>query len=659
VCSEQTTGYISNHMLVACRLASDDDQLEDPNRGICENATLAEVADHPPRSPSATAPPNDCQRSKLGGINLVGPAGHIRPRQRALSDVQNQNSGQSIESDAHKPRKRRPLSWFPPSGTVSGRVSHLPKHSTDSPIEKSIISAPILTSTTNAKVALAEGVHFGKLTASGVVASPRHSGVGTTSNEGGANLSEENFHQTQGLQSPNRQRSQPDASKLSRDLCSGPSKRSASMNVVVKVKDALRSGLRKASDPRNYRSVFGKDKFVRLDDDCRAPLPINDRFARIRTEGRNLGRDKIRVLTGHGHVKRKPLQQPGQNNGRAVRDGKGPLLGDGDDSSVFRCGYADHTQQEVDFHFEDLEASFARAVDKLDFCIKRDKASLTSLSSFFHAARTTSAPDKTRAPQPLEYPNPGSCHHLSAHAVRLPYDSSPACATSDHFAPAHPSMGQCASRTLKWSSGRAKASPELQSTPCQTNAASNEEIEKADRSARAERIFSRGHANPLASHPDVMEFASPPIPTIAEGKSGIQIKPEPRDPHKLEGGPIYSPSLETLSQYSRNTPSSAHGSTTVSSRKLQPAISRRRLVETPTRPARRIRDRPETTAEFFSNLPSAPSHDPIRTFNKHDENSSPRVKAMQASDLADGGNVYWDRALERKEQNMVEGIKQD
>jgi len=621
-------------------------------------------------------------------LNYISPVAEpedtVSPRPHAVLeadlDGQEHEVMKVAEKDMVKPRKRRPLSWFPPSDNASGKASHMPKSSTVSAVERSTISAPVLTSTTNARVALIEGVRCGKIATSGLATSSWDPDSGWIS--GGVGVAKDQDEKVHEPHSADGQEAQPCPRPKGFSQPFGiTSKRSASMNALSKVKEALTARLRQASDPQTYRSVFNRDKFVRLGDDCRPASPVNDKFGRVQTEGRNLGRDKIRALTGHRHGRRKPFQRSAQDSHDALGEGEHPFLINANDTSEAGCHRIDCRDHQVDFHFEDLETSFAKAVEKLDFRIQRDKVSLTSLSSFFHSGKNVSAMNHTIAPQQHQglprLPSHPSAkadlpHSLSTH----PTHDQPA---SDQIPSDQPSMGQCASRVLKCNSNRAKKSPAVYSY--QMDPTSIEGTKKPDRDALARRVFSRGHANPLASHPDLTTFAKQPPPTPGsitmpqrKGTSYIQITKE-EDQNDLEGAPIYSPSFENLSQYDRNTPTSTSESANPSSQKLLSPSSRMPPVETPTRPSRRGAEGLETAANYYGNGPSRTSNatttsyrriPPSRSPNvaddsvrKYNENQNAWSNLTRSPDLEHESEVDSARVLKIKDENMKIGAEDD
>lgn len=666
MCSVCMTPFTSDIYVVAYRVPNDDDLPADVDPGAGEMAIAAGISDPLLRPLPPTPAPSHRQRSNLSHITLAEPDEIIQPRQRANSDAQKQSSKRVTEGDNPKPRKHRPLSWLPPSSKMSARASHLHKDSITSTVERNIISAPVLTSTTNAKVALAEGVHCGEMTTSGLATSSWHSKSGWLSHDIGGDLATDQFEKVQELQILGGQTAQPHLCVNGpKEVPKGPSERSASMNALCKVKDALTTRLRQASDPQTYRSVFGRDKFVRLGDDCQPPSPMNDKHSQNRTEGRNLGRDKIRILTGHRHSMRKAVRDPWQRTHGALGEEQNALVIDADDTFNAGCYRTDRIEHALDFKFENLETSFAKAVENLDFRIKRDKTSLTSLSSIFHSGRNVSAPTQTKIPRSQQGLPQAPCSHLDSSTDYPPHKNSPHPA-SDQLGSAQPSMGQCASRVSKLSAGRGKAPTEVYSFPYQRDVTSHEDIDKSDRTARAQRIFSRGHSNPLASHPDLTVFANqavPPMPvhdtktSPLGGTSGAQISRQELDHDGLERAPIYSPSLENLSQYDRNTPSLAPGSTNFSPRKLRAVTSRVPLVETPTRPPKRGTGSRPSAPKHHREVPNRSSDEAAHTIRKHDKNDNPQLDLAQSRDVAGRGNNHAEKALKLKDQNMKIGAE--
>jgi hypothetical protein len=653
--------------ITACRLPSDDDQ----HNTFTPDPLL--------RLLPTTPEPSIHQRPMMTYFSPVAEPEDTVP-QHQHSNLETNLDGQEhkvmkgVEKDTVKPRKRRPLSWFPPSDNASGKASHMPKGSTVSAVERSTISAPVLTSTTNARVALIEGVHCGKIMPSGLATSSWDPESGWIAD--GAGVAKEEPDKLHEPHNADGQEAQP---------CPHPkgfsqpfrlsSARSASLNALSKVKEALTVRFRQASDPQTYRAVFNRDKFVRLEDDCHPESQVNDKLVGNQNDGRNLGRDKIRALTGRRHGRRKPIQHSVQDSHDALGEGEHPFLTNANDTSEAGCHRIDGREHQVDFHFEDLETSFAKAIDKLDFRIHRDKVSLTSLSSFFHSGKNVSAMNHTIAPQqhqglPRVPSHPSAKTDLPQSLSPPPTHEQPA---SDQISPDQPSMGQCASRVFKCSSNRAKTTPAVYSY--QMDPKSTEGIEKPDRDTLARRVFSRGHVNPLASHPDLTTFAKPPPPPPPPSTTMPQLKGTSDIPitkndaqNDLEGAPIYSPSLENLSQYDRNTPISTSESANPSSQKLLSPSSRMPPIETPTRPSRHGAEGLGIAASYYRNGPSRspnattttsyrrlpPSQSPNvadESIRKDNENQNPWSNLTRSPDSIHGSEVGPAVALKIKDEN--------
>lgn len=540
----------------------------------------------------------------------------------------------------------------------------MPAVSTISTIERSVISAPVLTSTTNARVALAEGVHCGQVTISGQETSSWHANGGRKSDDVHGGDAKDQFQHKQKLQNSNSQGSYfQQCPNGTSKITKGFAKRSASMNTLSKMKDACTIRLGKASDSHTCRSVFGRDKFVRLGDDCRPSSAANGRFARVRTEGRDLCRDKIRTLTGYGQMRRKDVQYPGPHSHENLREGKVSLLVDEDDTSGAAHHCTAQTHHTIVFNFEDLESSFTKGIEYLDFQLERDNPAPSPLSSPPYQGGDTSAPKLTTAHQRFGgqssglYPHPSSAADLSAPNLS-PHP------TFDKTDSDQPSMGQCASCISRCRSCRAKAGTEVYSFPYQQDLAPQEEVDKADRTVLAQRIFSRGHCNPLASHPDLTKFTEQPASKLIEttvprhgGACRVDITNEEPDLGDLDAAPIYSPSLDSFSQYGKAAPCSAPGSTVISSRKLHAISSRTSLSGTPTRLCRHGTSY-HYAAPQFDELPLTPSSiGKSYPTDQHVDDQQTRLNMAQLRGFTDRGDDHSSKVLKHKDQNMVGGVK--
>ncbi|KAF7502617.1 hypothetical protein GJ744_005433 [Endocarpon pusillum] len=660
----------------AFRLPEDNDQPKNLQIKPDQMNGVAQMADPLLRPLSPTPASSILQISSRGHVTLAEPEDIARPCRQAISDAQKRSFSRLNEKEVEKSPKHRPLSWLPPPGETSGRGSHLPTNNA-STVDRSMISAPVLTSTTNAKVALTEGVHCGKITTSGLATSSWHPKSGWVAADDGEDHAKDQATKLQEQKTWDGQILLPSQrSKGLHKMSKRSSKRSASMNnALSKVKEVLTSRLRQASDPQTYRSVFSRDKFVRLGDDCQPQSPVNDKPGRIGTEVQSLGADNSRAFSSRGHVEGKPMQHQGHDIQDLSKEGKRPFLIEVNDSAKNGCYCAYQEQHAVDFHFEDLETSFAKAVEKLDFRIRGDNVSLNSLSSIFQSGKNISAPNKTRIAQPTQGLARVPCFQLPENPGHPPQTLSQD-STSDKLATDQQSMGQCASCALSCGFGRAKAPAEVYSIPYQLDPVPNEELDNSDRAARAERIFSRGHLNPLASHPDLTKFAEQPSPTMPDPDvpptptptkpnipsyretAGVQLTHAKPDFSDFEGAPIYSPPIGSYGQYDRNTPSSASASANYSSHKLGAASSRRPLLETPTRPPRRGTDRrhmaPKNDHHRSRTSPNQASPNQAwHGANKNDENRGSRPGIMQARVVSDGGEEESEGALKTRNQNLM------
>lgn len=643
--------------VVGCRLPNDDDQFEKLDESVPADRASSAGGTNPLLRPQVPTPAlSTHQRSNLSHVTLAETDDIAHPRKRANSDAQNPGAANLPRKDGRKPRKHRPLSWFPPLQRTSSQTTHLPKDSTSSTIGRSVISGPTLTSTTNGKVALSEGVPCGELATSGLTASCSHPESERIAKRLGGDIAKVQLHEMKETGSGSCGNSQPEQRSTGiRKMLKGTS-RSASMNALFKVKDTLTVRLRQASDPQTYRSVFRKDKFVRLGDECRSQSPIDERLAQTKTEGYNFGKDKIRFLTGYGRVRKKPMHFPEQDSQESPTEEKKSLL--------FHTGSAeghqtDPREQTLDLNFEDLEISFAKAVENLDFRMRQDKASFNSLSSFFHSAKHIAASNQTGALQTqlsqtshtLPPSNSSHPHKLQSHQ------------TSDSLVSAQPNMGQCASRVLK----RAKGSPEVHASPYLANFPSNGDLDKSDRDARAQRVFSRGHCNPLASHPDLTTFADRPTPAVAhmaipQGRtlSHTQIHQQDDGIRSLGGTSIYFPGSRSFNQYAQNTPPSVLGSTSLSSRKVRAAASQTPLLETPTRQSRKATGGRHPASKSKRDRPNTPPDEALPNSHEDEEfdiNQTPRTKArvFHLRDLNGQGDSQPERVLKPKDQNVMSG----
>jgi hypothetical protein len=280
---------------------------------------------------------------------------------------------------------------------------------------------------------------------------------------------------------------------------------------LLKLKGAFRGHLDSMSMSRRPL-IVDEIQFSKLEEEC---IPST---ARRRAEGISLCRQKIRDLTDHGNVKRKPTEKHHQlsakNTDEHRYDGRPLLMSSSTNSPGPLDETKEHPNLSYDYTFSDLERSFINAVDKPDFqqTLQRTLDSMASTNRQSLLAglyqRDTNNGD-TRLPATV---NKAGIH-----------TSSPE---------------QCAFSVIQ-----------AGLVPTPTN-------------KRRPRV------NPLGCHPNVMGMAEQlvdisEVSTPPMDMSTPRIETTKEEVEELENAPIYSPSSGNLSQYARPTPSPARS--TVSS----------------------------------------------------------------------------------------------
>ena len=266
-------------------------------------------------------------------LQKVAPAGQVVSSHGLAQEAEVE--AETCEKDI-KHKLPRPLSWLPNPRSLPQRKR----------VDRSI-STPVLTSTTNKHVAQSEGVRCGELTETALVQSEWNPGVGwvPVSSIGGGELS---------------------SSSVKMDW--QPLQCSESAPVIVGVSGAM-FRMRKAISGRfsSYTAARrpGVDKKSQFSRIASPPLPLDVVVERRRAEGLSLCKQKIRTLTGHGNVKRKPVESIGAVTVPCdFPDQDQPLL----TSAPQLCTSTDGTHdQQRDSSSWDLEKSFINAVDELDF----------------------------------------------------------------------------------------------------------------------------------------------------------------------------------------------------------------------------------------------------------------------------------------------------
>jgi hypothetical protein len=512
------------------------------------------------------------------------------------------NDTGSLSKDIHAPSQRfgsirrkanrlRPKSWLSFARAAQETQwprsvsTQLPKAASSSTIARSVISAPILTSTTNPSVARNEGVRYDAIS--------------------DANLSDPywNMHRHEtATGNPNDSATahtpQSSANVLSSDTedqagrsFSGilsKKRRITRLKAVFKDKFRPRSSFpnttvqsEQANDGSQETEQGGDNLLGRR---------LTRRHHRAETIDHYKG--KIQELTGNGHIRRKSV-----NNSKGVAESKEdegpPLLGDLVDAPAADLA-ADHSDHESPFG--SLTKSFASAVDKLDFYsnLPRNMSFLRSKSSLPNAKKSENNSDGPRGAEPGFPPiSPTSPAQPFAQAVT---------------APAQPNSQ--VSQLEANSSVRPSLSAPSGSPPMSRQSLRSAQAELARRqSGPASMVFSNeknGYVasapvpgyphgvNPLRMHPPTTMAIPPaeiglsssfkpaecPTPSMPPPPNPTTPGPDgdsDSDSTSLEDAPIYSPSLGDLSQYARGaTPRSVNFTVARTSQASAP-------VPTPTR----------------------------------------------------------------------------
>jgi len=363
------------------------------------------------------------------------------------------------------------------------------------------ISAPVPTSTTNASVARVEGVWCGELTQAGLVQSTRSSQAGWISDSScdaehveKVGKAAEVANETEGSMINGMDRIKSQVRKP----------RNATL---LRLGGAFRGHLDSITVSRR-QLIADKIQFSKLEEECMSST------AQRKAEGINLCRQRTRNLTGHGSVKRKPVEKvhhqlSAKNIGERHHDER-PLLMSSSMSSHGRLDEKkEHPNLTHDYTFGDLERSVMNAVDELDF-------------------RQT----LQQTPDSMASPN----HRQSLLAGLYQKDTN---------------NGNARLPTAINKAGIHTSSPE----PCAFSVSQAVLVPTPTNKGRR-------RANPLGCHPNVMgmaellvdtsEVSTPPMDTSTPP---IEITKE--EAEELEDAPIYSPSSGNLSQYARSTPSPA------------------------------------------------------------------------------------------------------
>jgi hypothetical protein len=435
----------------------------------------------------APAVSNILQVTYPGEVTKVSPAGHLAPSNHNLRPTTK--------------KMPRPLSWLPTPRYRRNKVGRS-------------ISAPVLTSTTNVNVARAEGIHCGELAHADLV---------------------------QPIWSP-----QVDWMPESAGIAEQSEKAVTAVEVAGEIKESRERG---ENQLRHSIEILRSTAYSRLKRIIRARLhsmtlarrpSIREKphFSKLEESsissttrgGVGLCRQKIRDLTGHGNVRRKPFAKvnklSAKNIGEQHHEEQPLLMPDSMSSPSDLDAHETCPNISHCFTFGDLETSFMNTVDKLDFqqtlqqthdslvCPKRQPILPGMWQKTTHIGHTATV------------------NEAGIHTSRL--------------------------------------------QPC-TFSVSKASLVLALTSEPLPKV------NPLGCHPNVTSFAEQLVDTLEISTPPLGTSPRiemmQEEVQDLQAAPIYSPSSGNLSQYARLTPSSARS--TPSSFHTAPLPTPENLLETP------------------------------------------------------------------------------
>lgn len=509
-------------------------------------------------------------------INVVG---EDSPRSKSPGRVKiqedNNTTARTEPQRFHSLRQRahrlRPKSWLPFTRSTQQSLyprsisTQLPKTASTSTVARSVISAPILTSTTNVSVARAEGVHCGEISEAAFSQSTWDSQVGWVATDSQNSKDAPQIHASgeAGLSPVAENQASVDGT---------PSKRER----ILRLKNVISNKIR-AGHPRFHLTSSQKHQIDRADGEKGqvSGTALKRRLSR-RAESISLYKGKIKGLTGNDHVRRRSVNTT-QSTADAKEDADPPLLGELMDVPTTDIA-AQHSDAESPFG--SLTKSFASAVDKLDFystlprnmSFLRSRSSLLNLGKGDKASAMSKEPGQKIPPTPPPRPAPAPALYPT-----VP-ESQPNAAT--------PTPGNHSRR-------RPPVPPRsVPQAPIAQDSRSSQNDRNARRSGPSPIVFSNekngyvpsapvrgypGGVNPLRMHPPDTMAVLPSVPdrstSVVPGGSDVpQSESKPRaaapttdididtdsESVSLEDAPIYSPSLGDLSQYARDTPRSVN-----------------------------------------------------------------------------------------------------
>lgn len=440
-------------------------------------------------------------------------------------------------------QRLRPLSWFSHQKS-SAQDRHcprsvsaqLPKASSTSTVGRSVISAPILTSTTNIEVARTEGVHCGEISDVAFSQSNWDSQVGWVAETS----TEKSYTSGHDCHSERPQPNQKNASLGSREFRGGR---------MFRFGNALKTRLTNSSLSNYNEAALLTQQSPSFVGNSNSQSTSNARPGPQRRAGTlSLYKGKIKGFAWTSHIRRKPV-----NNSSSIMTPQQdpPLLGELNEVDATRTYSA---QEDAGSAFGSLTRSFASAVEKLDFHspLPRNMTFLRSKSSFFNIKKGTFDND---GHQELNKTDNGISTLARTSSLNK-------CSASTGVGPSAMVSAQAVNLPTNHILAARKMAPEPMVYSTEHN---------GYRPSRPVAGHPRG-VHPLRMHPPDPVSASTIKPQRAETPS--QVSEDGSESISLEDAPIYSPSLGDLSQYARETPPSTKNA------KLRKAVV---IDTTPTR----------------------------------------------------------------------------
>ncbi|OAL37192.1 hypothetical protein AYO20_03368 [Fonsecaea nubica] len=517
----------------------------------------------PPASPEPISPGHVVEESVKSTPQSPQGLGDHDEGQQTQSDAE--AAVLPFQSTRRRTNRLRPRSWLPfsrlsPQSPYPRSIStQLPKTASTSTVARSVISAPVLTSTTNITVARAEGVHCGEMFDVAFAQSSWNSQVGWVASN---NEDSEGSSRHAKASSGRCGESPGGIANLT------TSKRGRILRLRNAIRSKIRNGTsRPAGITAQHKQIPETPGDVQGDE---VPTLKRD-LPHSRAETLNLYKGKIKGITGNGHIRRKSVNT--DKGAAESRGGDSPLLGRGDIIDLPPTDFAsEHSDNESGFG--SLTRSFASAVDKLDFysSLPRNMSFLRSRSSFFHSKQGGNGgnnQDETSRQFPPISPSKPAPPVARAIAASSQSDLLGSFNPKGHLqkpASAARHDGQHDSQSQEFGPNReVQAGRQTAVAPLVFSAEKNGYVPAAPIAG-----YPRG-VNPLRMHPPGAMAVAPSVLDQASQALSLDHNapltfprrhtPTPNsedregsDTTSLEDAPIYSPSLGDLSQYARDTP---------------------------------------------------------------------------------------------------------